>query len=646
MLRMWRVCARRATVDSASDRPEAIGARSPRSITPHRNARLRPATERDGRNREPRFRPRSARLARPSREPGDRSRRARVDARRATAPTRERIDALLAYLGSPQLEYPAVHLTGTNGKTSTARMVTQLARRRRSVGRFVHEPAPRTGQRAHRVPRRADRRRRARRAAAHGRASWRTRSTSTRRTSKCSTAAAFRWFADLAIDVAVVEVGLGGTWDATNWLETRVAVITNVAIDHVAYLGPTRAQIAAEKAGIVQPDSTLVLGETDPGLARLLPRPRHPRDVLRRDVDFGVRENVLAVGGRLIDLYTPTRAYEDVLLPLHGAHQADNAALALMAAEAFLGAPLDPRGGRRRVRDGARRRAGSRSCAGSRSSCSTARTTSPARKRCAPRSTRSSRPGRARWSSGSCARRIRTRCCARWASTKSPSWCAARRRAGGRSIPSSIAAAARDLGLPDEQIEVAESVERGRDDRAAADARRRPGRRHRLALRRRRGPIAPRPTLTRECARDGRAAHRRHRGQRHRAGAPLVVARDPSGHVRVPCATSTRRAPRRPASDFDVPAFTDLAGDVRERNDRRGRRRDARGNARRDRACAALDAGMHVYCEKPIAPTADEGYALGAPRARSATHVPGRLPVPLPQGLRRAASTRPQRSRR
>ena len=155
------------------------------------------------------------------------------------------------------------------------------------------------------------------------------------------TAAAYSWFADLAVDVAVVEVGLGGTWDATNSLETRVAVITNVAVDHVNYLGSTRAEIAAEKAGIVQPDATLVLGETDPGLEHFF-LDRSPGRVLRRDVDFGVRENMLAVGGRLVDLYTPTRVYADLLLPLHGADQADNAALVPMAAEAFLGAPLDP----------------------------------------------------------------------------------------------------------------------------------------------------------------------------------------------------------------------------------------------------------------------------------------------------------------
>jgi dihydrofolate synthase / folylpolyglutamate synthase len=154
------------------------------------------------------------------------------------------------------------------------------------------------------------------------------------------TAGAYSWFADLAVDVAVVEVGLGGTWDATNCLDTRVAVITNVAIDHVEYLGATRDRIAGEKAGIITPGSVLVLGETDPDLTELFVE-RGPAEVLQRDIDFGVRGNELAFGGRLLELYTPRASYADLLLPLHGAHQADNAATALAAAEAFLNTPLD-----------------------------------------------------------------------------------------------------------------------------------------------------------------------------------------------------------------------------------------------------------------------------------------------------------------
>jgi dihydrofolate synthase/folylpolyglutamate synthase len=138
----------------------------------------------------------------------------------------------------------------------------------------------------------------------------------------------------MAVDVGVVEVGLGGTWDATNVVDAGVAVVTNVSIDHVEYLGPTRAEIAAEKAGIVQPGSLLVLGETDPELSSTF-LARAPARVVRRDLDFGVRANRLAVGGRLVDLYTPRGSYPDVFLPLHGGHQADNAAVALAAAEVF-----------------------------------------------------------------------------------------------------------------------------------------------------------------------------------------------------------------------------------------------------------------------------------------------------------------------
>jgi dihydrofolate synthase/folylpolyglutamate synthase len=263
-----------------------------------------------------------------------------ASSRRATAPTRERIDALLAYLGSPQLEYPAVHLTGTNGKTSTARMVTELLGTvGLAVGSYTSPHLEHVNERMayQGIPIADDELDDLLRTVAVVEDALDLHPSYF----EVLTAAAYSWFADLAVDVAVVEVGLGGTWDATNSLETRVAVITNVAVDHVNYLGSTRAQIAAEKAGIVQPDATLVLGETDPGLEHFF-LDRSPGRVLRRDVDFGVRENTLAFGGRLVDFYTPTRAYPDVLLPLHGAHQADNAALALMTAEALLGAPLEP----------------------------------------------------------------------------------------------------------------------------------------------------------------------------------------------------------------------------------------------------------------------------------------------------------------
>ncbi|MFI5048203.1 MAG: bifunctional folylpolyglutamate synthase/dihydrofolate synthase, partial [Acidimicrobiia bacterium] len=155
------------------------------------------------------------------------------------------------------------------------------------------------------------------------------------------TAAALRWFGDVAVDAAVVEVGLGGTGDATNVVDGLVAVVTNVSMDHVQYIGPTLDEIAMEKAGVVKPTSTLVLGETDPALARHFLDRRAER-IVRRNVDFGVTADRLAVGGRVVDLFTPYGKYHDVFLALHGAHQADNAAVALAAVECFLERALEP----------------------------------------------------------------------------------------------------------------------------------------------------------------------------------------------------------------------------------------------------------------------------------------------------------------
>ena len=153
-------------------------------------------------------------------------------------------------------------------------------------------------------------------------------------------AAAFTYFADVAVDVAVVEVGMGGTWDATNVLDAPITVVTNIALDHVEFLGETRAEIARDKAGIVTEGSTLVLGETDPELRGIFAA-RNPERILVRDEDFGVTSDQLALGGRLLSLRTPRAQYDDVFLPLHGSHQSDNAAIALAAVEAAIGHGLD-----------------------------------------------------------------------------------------------------------------------------------------------------------------------------------------------------------------------------------------------------------------------------------------------------------------
>jgi dihydrofolate synthase/folylpolyglutamate synthase len=260
--------------------------------------------------------------------------------RRVTAPTLNRIRALLGWLGNPERDLRAIHLTGTNGKTSTARMcVALLDALGLGVGSYTSPHLERVNERIARngvpiddaaldelleIVRRAE-------PQVDDALSY----------FEILTGAGLRWFADEAVDAAVIEVGLGGTWDATNVVDAEVAVVTNISLDHVEYLGPTRADIAAEKAGIVKRGSRLVLGETDPQLAPLF-LAREPVSVLLRDRDFGVRGNRLAVGGRLVDLFTPGGTFDEVFLPLHGVHQADNAAAALAAVEAFVGAPLHP----------------------------------------------------------------------------------------------------------------------------------------------------------------------------------------------------------------------------------------------------------------------------------------------------------------
>jgi dihydrofolate synthase/folylpolyglutamate synthase len=260
--------------------------------------------------------------------------------RRIDHPTLERIETLLEMLGSPQLSYPAVHLTGTNGKTSATRMTSELlATVGLSVGTYTSPHLERVNERIawNGRPIADDDLAAildllvAIEPALPDRPTW----------FELVTAAALQWFADVAVDVAAVEVGVGGTWDATNIVDGRIAVVTNVSIDHVEYLGPTREEIAREKAGIVKPGATLVLGETDPDLREIFLE-RDPARVLVRDTDFGLRDENLAHGGRLLHLFTPRGDYPDVFLPLHGAYQAHNAAIALAAAEAFLDAPLHP----------------------------------------------------------------------------------------------------------------------------------------------------------------------------------------------------------------------------------------------------------------------------------------------------------------
>ena len=156
---------------------------------------------------------------------------------------------------------------------------------------------------------------------------------------------AYAAFADAPVDVAVVEVGMGGSWDATNVADGRVAVLTPIAVDHAKYLGESVARIAGEKVGIIKPGAVVVSAIQEESVAALIAQ--RCADVgatlLSEGAEFGVRTRVPAVGGQLLSLQGLRGQYDDVFLPLYGAHQAQNAALALAAVESFIGGtdPLD-----------------------------------------------------------------------------------------------------------------------------------------------------------------------------------------------------------------------------------------------------------------------------------------------------------------
>ncbi|MCP2260124.1 dihydrofolate synthase / folylpolyglutamate synthase [Streptoalloteichus tenebrarius] len=259
------------------------------------------------------------------------------------APSLDRIRLLTEVLGDPQRNYPVLHVAGTNGKTSTSRMIDalltrvglrtgrytsphlQLATERINVDnqpispqRYVEvyrdiEPYVRMVDERGDVP-----------------------------MSKFEvlTGMAFAAFADAPVEAAVVEVGLGGTWDATNVADGRIAVVCPVGIDHVEYLGPDIASIAAEKAGIIKPDSVAVLAAQEPEAARVLLErcAEVGATVAREGMEFGVLDRRLAVGGQMLRLQGLGGVYDEVFVPLHGEHQGRNAALALAAVEAFFGA--------------------------------------------------------------------------------------------------------------------------------------------------------------------------------------------------------------------------------------------------------------------------------------------------------------------
>ncbi len=261
-------------------------------------------------------------------------------------PSTERVEACLDLLGRPQDTFRTIHITGTNGKTSTARMTEALLRERGlRTGRFtsphlhsVRERIVLDGQAispAEFVDTWEDVRRAIElvdeRSVAEGgsRLSF----------FEVFTVMAYSAFAMRPIDVAVVEVGMGGRWDATNVLQADVAMLMPVALDHQQWLGSTVEEIAAEKLGILHPGKTLVCARQVPEVTEMaVARAKEQKAMLYlAGRDFSVEHREPAVGGQLLTVRTPAAVYRDIPLAMFGAYQAENAAAALMATEAFFG---------------------------------------------------------------------------------------------------------------------------------------------------------------------------------------------------------------------------------------------------------------------------------------------------------------------
>jgi dihydrofolate synthase/folylpolyglutamate synthase len=260
-----------------------------------------------------------------------------------------RIEGLLDLLGSPQQAYPAIHITGTNGKTSTARMIDALLRAHGlRTGRYTspHLQSVRERISIDGEPISEDAFVGIYEEVAPVAAFLDERSAGETLTYfDMTTAMALAAFADAPVDVAIVEVGLGGADDSTNVLQAATCVITPIALDHTQWLGDTIADVALAKAGIIHRGATVVSAAQPAEAVRpLLERcVEVDATVAREGEEFGVLRRDIAVGGQLLALQGVGGVYDDVFLPLHGAHQAQNAAVALAAVEVFLGAGASTR---------------------------------------------------------------------------------------------------------------------------------------------------------------------------------------------------------------------------------------------------------------------------------------------------------------
>ena len=263
-------------------------------------------------------------------------------------PTTQRIAALMDILGSPQLTYPTIHVGGTNGKTTTTRMIDSLLfAHGLRTGRFT---SPHLETYRERI-------------AINGEPidpkdlifayndiaayldlmdekfehpiSF----------FEAITALGFVAFAEHPVDVGVIEVGMGGQWDATNVVDADVSVIMPIGLDHMEYLGNTLGEIAQTKAGIIKAGGFIVMAEQKPEAAKELLRraAEVEADIAREGIEYSLDSRAIAVGGQMISINGVNQKYDEIFLPLHGRHQATNAASALVAVEAFFGEQaLDP----------------------------------------------------------------------------------------------------------------------------------------------------------------------------------------------------------------------------------------------------------------------------------------------------------------
>jgi dihydrofolate synthase / folylpolyglutamate synthase len=257
-------------------------------------------------------------------------------------PSLDRIEAFTELLGDPQRGYPVVHLTGTNGKTSTSRMIDTLIRTAGlRTGRFT---SPHVESMTERISLDGEPLNEEQFVDAYRDVAALARMADEEGTHPLSffelvVGMAYAAFANAPVDAAVVEVGMGGSWDATNVADATVAVLLPVAVDHSAYLGERPVDIAREKVGIIKPGSTVVSAVQSPEVAAVIAERAAEvgATVLWEGRDFGVEHRVPAVGGQMLRLRGLRGEYDEVFLPLYGAHQGQNAAVALAAVEAFLG---------------------------------------------------------------------------------------------------------------------------------------------------------------------------------------------------------------------------------------------------------------------------------------------------------------------